>query len=46
MLDATNNVLVISAHYPDYEEYTVQLTFSLFGVFASYNEERGCPQTL
>ena len=42
MLDATNNVLVISAHYPEYEEYTVQLTFAVFGVYASYDEERGC----
>ena len=40
MLFATNNVLVISAHYPDYEEYTVHLTFAVFGVYASYDEER------
>ena len=33
MLFPTNNVLVISAHYPDYEEYTVHLTFAVFGVY-------------
>lgn len=42
MLFPTNNVLVISAHYPDYEEYTVHLTFAVFGVYASYDEERCC----
>ena len=42
MLFPTNNVLVISAHYPNYEECTVHLTFAVFGVYASYDEERCC----
>ena len=42
MLFPTNNVLVSSAHYPNYEEYTVYLTFAVFGVYASYDEERCC----
>lgn len=41
LLDATGNVLVLSAHYIEFEEYTIELTFSIFGVYASYTEQRG-----
>ena len=40
ILEASNNVLVISAHYPDFTAIQVSWTFSIFPVYASMQEER------
>ena len=40
ILEASNNVLVISAHYTEFTAIQVSWTFSIFPVYASMKEER------
>ena len=40
LLYPTNNVIIISLHYEEYEERQEAMTFAIMGVYASLPEER------
>lgn len=40
LLYSTNNVIIISLHYEEYEERQESMTFAVMGVYASLPEER------